>query len=72
MLRGEGGGEFVRIIRQKVHIICTLKKAYHTHVKTVFGVYATRNDIRAIDTNFLEIGHRADATVHGRDNLSLK
>jgi len=27
------------------------KKSVYTHVKTVFGVYATRNDIRAIDTN---------------------
>jgi len=32
------------------------KIACHIHAKTVFGVFATRNDIRAIDTNFHEIG----------------
>jgi len=31
--RGEGGGEFVRFIRKKVHIICTLKLAYKCHEK---------------------------------------
>jgi len=48
--RGEGGGEFVRFIRKKVRIICSLRENWR--------INATRNDIRAIDTNFHEIGLR--------------
>jgi len=35
--RGEGSGEFVRIIRHKVRIICT-GKTRTIHAKTIFGV----------------------------------